>query len=617
MCPRPRPSRVVVVGAGVAGLGAARALDDAGVGVVVVEGRARVGGRVWTEAGADLGAHWIHGTEGNPFAGLAHRQGLTTLFVGGDSTYTGGWQPLALYGPDGQPLGAAEKEQSLLIVDAVREELEALRRRLAAEGKPDMSFREALAQVLAGQRLTPLERAHLDWHLTMLARDDWAAGADNLSLLGWDEGYEVYGYGDSVLVDGMQAVAERLADGLDVRFGHEVSRIAHGPAGVRVVTSRGTVEAEAAIVTLPLGVLKAGAVTFDPELPERKRRAIDRLGMGQAIKVVLRFEAPFWPKEQYVFGYLSADRDSHPTTVLNLWKSHRRPALVLLVGGARAVEMESWTETQARGWGMDVVRRLFGATSPDPVSVTTTQWASDRFSRGAYTYIAVGSSPDDVDALAEPVGGTLLFAGEATARAHWACVHGAYVSGLREAARLTGDSGMLPPRHFTENRRWREMLQRADRFFNLVGKGVDESEVEVRLEVLRKSAVLASVPTADLRVLATMFEARRYAGGSRICAAGEPALCMYAVQAGEVEVRLPGNDGEATVAIMRAGDLVGEYGMFRPEGRTATLVARGDAIVLALDYPRFKRFLMAFPESMLALMSLTVDRLHDLQSELR
>ena len=135
--------------------------------------------------------------------------------------------------------------------------------------------------------------------------------------------------------------------------------------------------------------------------------------------------------------------------------------------------------------------------------------------------------------------------------------------------------------------------------------------------MLRKSAVFASVPTADLRIVATMFETRRYAGGDRICTAGEPAICIYAVQSGEVEVRLPGADGDATVAIMRVGDLVGEYGMFRPEGRSATLVARRDTIVLVLDYPRFKRFLMAFPESMLALMSLTVNRLLDLQSELR
>src|SRR5262245_5340529 len=166
-----RPRRVAIVGAGVAGLGAARVLADLGVSVIVLEGRDRVGGRIWTEGGVDLGAHWIHGTEGNPFAALAHRLGFRTLFVGGDSTYTGGWLPLALHGADGRPLPANEKQQSILLVDGVREELESLRRRITAEGRPDLSFRDGVALVLAGQKLTPVERAHLDWHMTMLARD--------------------------------------------------------------------------------------------------------------------------------------------------------------------------------------------------------------------------------------------------------------------------------------------------------------------------------------------------------------------------------------------------------------------------------------------------------------
>jgi hypothetical protein len=337
--------------------------------------------------------------------------------------------------------------------------------------------------------------------------------------------------------------------------------------------------------------------------------------MGTVTKIALTFAAPFWPKEQYVFGYMSDRSDENPTTVLNLWKNHRQPVLVLLVGGPRAVEMESWPDLVSAAWGMGVVRALFGAAAPDPTSVTTTRWASDPFARGAYSYIAVGSTPDDIDALADPVGKTLFFAGEATARSHWACVHGAYVSGLREAARLTGDPSILPARHFTENRRWREMLQRADRFFNVIGRSIDEPEVLSRLALLRKSAVFASVPTADLKILVTMFATQRYANGETICRAGETAMCMYAVQSGEVEVHLPGND--TAVATVGPAEVVGEYGMFRSEGRTATLVARGETVVLALDYQRFKRFLMAFPESMLALMSLTVNRLSDMQSSLR
>jgi monoamine oxidase/CRP-like cAMP-binding protein len=613
---KPRPQRVAVVGAGIAGLGAARALEQLGVEVVVIEGRDRVGGRVWTDGGVDLGAHWIHGTEGNPVTALARLLGLPTLFVGGDSTYTGGWEHLALHAADGRAMAAAEKQGSILLVDDVRDRLETLRRQISADHGPDLSFGAAVARVLLeGRDLEPAERTHLAWHLDMLTRDDWAAGAENLSFLGWDEGYEVYGYGDSIFVDGMQTLTQALATGLDVRLGHAVSRIVHGPSRTTVVTSQGEIEADAAIVTLPLGVLKAGAVVFDPPLPDRKRQAIERLGMGTVTKIVLRFATAFWPKEQYVFGFVSERSDENPTTVVNLWKSHRQPVLVLVVGGPRAVELEGWSDAQTEAWAMDVVRKLFGASAPAPASVVKTRWTRDPFSRGAYAYIAVGSTPDDIDALAEPVGKTLLFAGEATARAHWACVHGAYVSGLREAARLTGDPTILPARHFTENRRWREMLQRADRFFNMVGRSVEEGEVAARLALLRRSAVFASVPTPDLKILATMFETHRYAAGEIICSAGAPAICMYAVQSGEVEVRLPGSD--AVVATMGPADVVGEYGMFRAEGRTATLVARGDTVVLALDYQRGKRFLMAFPESMLALMSLAVNRLHDLQSGVR
>lgn len=607
-----RPKRVIVVGAGLAGLAAARALRDHLVDVVVLEGRDRVGGRVWTVDGVDLGAHWIHGTEGNPLTTLARDRGLSTMFVGGDSTYTGGWEPLVLFDPDGCPLSHAEKQRGLLVVDEIRDALDSLRREIAREHGQDLSLRAAIGAVTADRPLGAVDRAHLEWHLTMLSRDDWAAGAESLSLLSWDEGYEVYGYGDSVLADGTQALTDALAEDLDVRLRHVVTKIEHGPRGVRVRTSAGEFEGDAAIVTLPLGVLKANAVEFSPPLPEEKRRAIERVGMGHLTKLVLRFEAPFWPERQYVFGCLSDEPETEPLAIVNLFRTHRLPVLVLLVGGARGLDLERLSDAAAGEQAMRIVRRAFGAAAPDPVSTTITRWTSDPLARGAYSYMAVGAEPDDIERLAEPVGKSLFFAGEATARSHWACLHGAYVSGLREAARLTGDIAILPPRHFTENRRWREMLQRADRFFNLVGQAIDADETDSRLSVLRSCAVFGSVPTADLRILATMFESRRYVRGDTICTAGEPATCMYAVRSGTVEVRLPGDD--AAVATMTTADVVGEYGMFRSEGRTATLVARTDTEVLELDYQRFKRFLMAFPESMFALMGLTVERFSALQS---
>jgi hypothetical protein len=289
--------------------------------------------------------------------------------------------------------------------------------------------------------------------------------------------------------------------------------------------------------------------------------------------------------------------------------------LVMLIGGERGRQVETWTESEVAEWSMRVLREMFGPLAQEPKRLQVTKWNSDPFARGAYTYVAVGATPSDIEALAAPVGERMLFAGEATVRTHWACLHSAYVSGLREAARLTGDESILPSRHFTENRRWREMLQRANRFFNLVGRNVDPAEARTRADILAHSAVFGNVPLNELKVLAMMFERRKLADGEVLCRAGDPAHSVFAIAAGEIDVYLPG--ASQPVARRHAGDIVGEYGMFLPEGRSATLQARGESSVLILDYKYFKRFLLAFPESMMALFALSVQRLQANQSGAR
>jgi polyamine oxidase len=283
-CGRDRPpgrasrGHVVVIGAGMAGLAAARQLADAGVNVTVLEARERIGGRMWTDTSLgmpiDLGAAWIHGTKGNPLVALANQAGAATVETD--------WDDVVVFDAGGE-VDAAAVDGAADAWERAQHDVDGL----TDDAAPAASVQSALAEV------TDLGDPLIAWNVATDISAEYAADPDELSLK-WFGTEGQFDGPDLILPQGYDRLARHLADGLTIRRGTAVSHIADDGSGVRLDTSRGVVTADRVIVTVPLGVLKAGTITFDPPLSAAKRAAIARLGFGVLDKVVLAFDEPFW-----------------------------------------------------------------------------------------------------------------------------------------------------------------------------------------------------------------------------------------------------------------------------------------------------------------------------------
>lgn len=418
---------ILVIGAGMAGLAAARALQVGGFKVVVLEGRDRIGGRIWTDhtwpnAHLDLGASWIHGIDGNPITSLAKEFEVDTLPTDYDS--------MALYDSDGRRLPPAELEeiyeQFQRIFGAVEEQAEAL--------DDDISIQQAVNTALAAVTFEAGDVRRLDYALNAVIEQEYAADVAELSLLSFGQDEEFDG-GDVLFPGGYDQIINAMAEGLDVRLNQKVRRIAYDAESVTVTTNQAEFEADRVVITLPLGVLQQGTVEFSPALPAEKREAINNLGMGLLNKVYLRFDEVFWPTDTDLLGYIS-EKKGEWAEWLNIYKYTGQPILLAFNAADYGRRLEQLADNQIIVAAMDTLRRLFGPSIPNPTAWLITRWAADPFAGGSYSFLPVDAVGDDYDTLAKPVAERLFFAGEATHRKYPATVHGAFLSGLREAERI-------------------------------------------------------------------------------------------------------------------------------------------------------------------------------------
>lgn len=300
------PGAVIVVGAGLAGLAAARTLVDAGREVIVVEARDRIGGRAHTVpfAGgvADLGASWIHGVDDNPITSLARTAGSTLLPFDYDNEVGADEAAVAWF--------ADIEEKAFEVDDPEQQPL--------SDALPD--------ELTAGEA----------WVVSVEITNEYGADPEELAIAALDEGDDQRG-GDALIAQGYGSLAAAAASGLDIRLNWIVAEIEQGDAGVVVTATDGReIAGGVVIVTIPLGVLQAGDVTFSPPLPDEKVEAAFALGVGLLDKLWLAFDEVFWDPDVDVINVIDPAQPGAWPFWVNGYKAFGLPVLLGFNGGAQA-----------------------------------------------------------------------------------------------------------------------------------------------------------------------------------------------------------------------------------------------------------------------------------------
>jgi monoamine oxidase len=421
--PAPANSRsavadVIVLGAGMAGVTAARRLKSAGLDVMLLEARRRIGGRICTlrdicDAPVEAGAELIHGARAQTWpdvraAGLTVRpnsHGISAMMV--DLGDGGQWLPLALLHP-----------QTWAAFGVLR--------RVRAPQARDVTAQEFIER--CGYRGRARQLAEMVFTSHVPGR------LEEIGINGFldDGALELETSADYRVNEGYDKLVEHIGCGLDVEFGFEVREIEWSADGVALHDAQGrTHSARAVISTVPGGVLQSKAIRFTPELPESKRTALQQIVMGPVIKLIMRFDEPFWPRR--LSTLVSA---TGPVTLY--WNVFYKatlafPLLTAYCTGPRAAALSECGEDEVVALVVADLRRHFPRSKPRLLAWRLVDWSRDPFARGGYTFLRQGAA-DARARLAASDTGRLFWAGSETATEPIAAtVGGAFSSGLRAA----------------------------------------------------------------------------------------------------------------------------------------------------------------------------------------
>eukprot|EP01080_Neovahlkampfia_damariscottae_P011611 gene11611-4853_t len=432
---------IIIIGAGMAGITAARQIEydlkktEKKIKITILEGRNRVGGRIHTinfsknKTPVDLGASWIQGPSCDKVKILAKKFNFELVSKDWDSLFYSSSNKKLEY----RYIEKMETKFSNILAQATR---------MPSKDIPlkeclDKYFKKANVKIKDEElffgflRDLELTEGGSVNEISAWQLDD----SDDSSSSSSDEDAD----GDVMVKEGYGKLLEKNAEGLDIKLNHIVKSINYEDKfTIKIETDHGDFFADYCISTLPLGCLQKETVEFKPQLPKKKQKTINKIGMGLLDKVLLEFPTNFWGNEiEWITKYSKPNEADFSQFLSMEYVSPGSAILMAFCEADFAKKLESMNDVDVVNQAMKVLRSTFGNNVPDPLSYHITRWFQDPFCYGSYSFEKYGTTEKDRDILGESIENRLFFAGEATIGESGTYATGAFLSGKRDGKRIS------------------------------------------------------------------------------------------------------------------------------------------------------------------------------------